>query len=188
MTFVCGLDQTFSEKAKGPSGVDWGACFSHYKCIVLHLPLSNRSWLLAWYNERLFSRPITSAAQTNSGAFDSGANEIDDLIQRLGDADIDSAFHSMSSASPQSFQYPASSSFTTASSQRPTSPSFTSASSQLPASPPPKGDAAMSKPDVPDAPSTGAVENEIVVRSKAKKRATRVPRARCVQSARKGAS
>jgi len=80
MTFVCGLDQTFSEKAKGPSGVDWGAHFSHYKCIVLHLPPSNHSRLLAWYDECLFSRPITSAAQTNSGAFNSGANEIDDLI------------------------------------------------------------------------------------------------------------
>jgi len=188
MTFVCGPDQTFSEKAKGPSSVDWGARFSHYKCIVLRLPLSNRSRLLAWYNKRLFLRPITSAAQTNLGTFDSGADEIDDLIQWLGDADVNSAFHSMSSASPQSFQYPASSSFTTASSQRPASPSFTSASSQLPASPPPEGDAAMSEPNVPNAPSTRAVENEIVVRSKAKKRATRVPRARHVQSARKGAS
>ena len=46
----------------------------------------------------------------------------------------------------------------------------------------------MSKPNVPNAPSTGVVENEIVVRSKAKKRATRVPHARCVQSARKVAS
>jgi len=189
MTFVCGLDQTFSEKAKGPSGVDWGARFSQYKCIVLCLPLSNRSRLLAWYDEHLFLRPITSAVQTNSGTFDSGADEIDDLIQRLGDADVDSTFHSTSSASPQPFQYPASPSFTTASSQRPASPSFALASPQLPASPPPEGDAAMSEPDGPDTPSIGAVENEIVVRSKAKKRATRAPRARRVQSARKkGAS
>ena len=186
MTFVCGPDQAFSEKAKGPSGVDWRARFSQYKHLVLLLPPPNRSRLLAWYDERLFSRPITSVVQTNSGACNSGADEIDDLIQRLGDADVDSAFLSMS---PASFEYPASSSFTPASSQHPALPSFASASSQLPTSPPPEGDTAMSKPDVPDMPSIEAVETEVVVRSKAKKKvATRAPRARRVQSGRKGAS
>jgi hypothetical protein len=46
----------------------------------------------------------------------------------------------------------------------------------------------MSEPDEPNMPSIGVVENEVVVRSKTRKRATKVPRARCVQAARKGAS
>lgn len=188
MTFVCGPDQAFSEKAKGPSGVDWRARFSQYKCIVLRLPPAHRARLLAWYDERLFSsRPPTSTVQTNSDAFESGIDEIDDLIQRLDDADVDSPFVSMSSASPPSFQYPASSSFAPASSPCPASPSFASASSQRPASPATEGDAAMSEPDVvPDMSSIGAVDNETVQRSKAKKKVTRAPRARRVQPMRRG--
>ena len=55
--------------------------------------------------------------------------------------------------------------------------------------PPPEADAAMSEPDVPDVPSTGAVESETFVRSKeAKKKATRVPRARRVQPRKRGDS
>jgi hypothetical protein len=188
MTFVCGPDQAFSEKAKGPSGVDWRARFSQYKCIVLRLPPAHRSRLLALYDERLFSRPPTSAIQTNSGAFESGVDEIDDLFQRLGDADVDSPFRSMSSASPPSFQYPSSSSFAPPSSPRPASLSFASTSSQRPASPPTEGDAVMSEPDVmPDVSSIGVVEDEMVESSKAKKKkATRAPRARRVRSVRKG--
>ncbi len=172
MTFVCGPDQAFAEKAKGPSSVDWRACFSQYKCIVLCLPPAHHSWLLAWYDKCLFSRSTTSAVQTNPGTFESGYNEIDDLIQWLGDADIDSPFNPLLSASP-SFQYPA-------------SPSLVSLSSQRPASLPPKGDAAMSEPNVPNMPSTGAVEIETVVRSKAKKATRAAPCAKHVKSTRKG--
>jgi hypothetical protein len=47
----------------------------------------------------------------------------------------------------------------------------------------------MSEPDVPDVPSTRAVESETFVRSKeAKKKATRVPHVRCVQPRKRGDS
>jgi hypothetical protein len=162
MTFVCGPDQTFAERAKGPSAVDWRARFSQYKCIVLRLQPAHRSRLLAWYDERIFSRPTVSVVQTTPTASESRFDEIEDLIQRLGDADVDSPSIPLSFASP---------------------------SSQRPASPPPEADAAMSEPDVPDVPSTGAVESETFVRSKeAKKKATRVPRARRVQPRKRGDS
>lgn len=159
MTFVCGPDQALAERAKGPSAVDWRARFSQYKCIVLRLQPAHRSRLLAWYDERIFSRPTISAVQTNPGPSESRFDEIDDLIQRLGDAEVDAPSVPLSFAPP---------------------------SSQFPASPPTEGDAAMSEPDVPDAPSTGAVENETVATSKEAKKATRVPRARRVQSKKKG--
>jgi len=151
----------FAERAKGPSGIDWRAGFSQYKCIILHLLPAYHSWLLAWYNEHLFSRPTTSAVQTNLGTSESGFDEIEDLIQWLGDADVNPSTITLSFASP---------------------------SSQHPASPPLEGDAAMSEPNVPDVPLTGAVENETFVRSEAKKKATRVPRARHVQLRKRGAN
>jgi len=153
MTFVCGPDQAFAEKAKGPSGINWRARFSQYKCIVLRLQPAHCSRLLAWYDGRIFSRPTVSAVQTNPGTSESGFNEIEDLIQQLGDADV------VSPSIPGSFSPP---------------------SSPPPASPPLEGDAAMSKPDVPDVPSTRAVENETFVRSKEAKKATRAPHARHV--------
>lgn len=153
MTFVCGPDQAFAEKVKGPSGIDWRARFSKYKCIILRLQPTHRSRLLAWYDERIFSRPTALAVLTNPGTSESGFDEIEDLIQRLGDADVDSP------SIPGSFAPPP---------------------SQHPASPPPEGDATMSEPDVPDVPSTGAVENETFARSKEVTRAPRAPRARRV--------
>jgi hypothetical protein len=165
MTFVCGPDQAFSERAKGPSAVDWRARFSQYKCIVLRLQPAHRSRLLAWYDERIFLRPTISAIQTNPGPSEPRFDEIEDLIQRLGDADVDTP------SAPLSFAPP---------------------SSQSPASPPTEGDATMSErrtePDVPDAPSTGAaeVEDETVATSRGAKKATRAPRARRVQSRKKG--
>ena len=176
MTFVCRPDQAFAEKTKGPSGVDWRARFSQYKSIILCLPPACHSRLLAWYDERLFSRSTTSAVIT-MGAFESGSDEIDDLIQRLGDADVDSplippalSFASLTPLAP--FQYPSS-----------THPPASSSSQRI-ASLSSEGDAPMSEPDTPDVPKP-SVETETVVRSKAKK-ATRVPRARRVQSARRG--
>ena len=174
MTFVCGPDQAFAEKTKGPSGVDWRARFSQYKSIVLHLPPARHSRLLAWYDEHLFSRSTTLAVIT-MGAFESGSDEIDDLIQRLGDADVDSPLIppalSFASLMPP-FQYPS------------LTHQPASSSSQRIASLSSEGDAPMSEPDTPDVPEP-SVETETVVRSKAKK-ATRVPRARRVQSARRG--
>jgi len=159
MTFVCGPDQVFAERAKGPSGVDWRVWFSQYKCIVLCLLPAHCSQLLAWYDERLFSRPTTSAVQTNLGVSESRFDEIEALIQWLGDADVNPSTITLSFASP---------------------------SSQHPASPPSEGDSAMSEPNIPNVPSTGAVENETFARSEAKKKATRVPCARRVQLRKRG--
>lgn len=182
MTFVCGPDQAFAEKAKGPTGIDWRARFSQYKRMILRFPSAYRIRLLAWYDERIFSRPTTSAVQTSLGMSESGFDEIDDLIQRLGDADVDSQFNSLSPTASMTplLQYPASSSL--------------AQSSQHHASLPPESDAAMSEPDIPDiphvpdipnAPSTSTVESETVAGPKEAKKA-RAPRARRVQSRKRG--
>ncbi|KAI0290360.1 hypothetical protein BC826DRAFT_1106339 [Russula brevipes] len=86
MTFVCGPDQIFSEKLKGPSGIEWGKRFLQYKCTILRLPPHRRSELYTWYNKEVFKKPSPSATVTES---ESGVDDIDELIHRLEDTDVE---------------------------------------------------------------------------------------------------
>ena len=92
MLFVCGPDQTFSEKGKGPSGVDWGTRFSQYKYFILRLTPEHRSHLLSWYDQHIFGGTTSSVVQTN--ATPSGSTfvtkDLADVLSRLDNADIDS--------------------------------------------------------------------------------------------------
>jgi hypothetical protein len=86
LTFICGPDQIFTEKSKGQSGVDWGKRHQQYKCTILRLPPPRRSELLAWYDKEVFKTPSPSAMVTES---ESGVDEIDELIHRLEDTDVE---------------------------------------------------------------------------------------------------
>jgi len=86
MTFICGPDQMFSEKSKGPSGVEWGKRYLQYKCTILRLPPLRRSELLAWYNNEVFKTSSPSTMETES---ESGVDDIDELIHRLEDTDVE---------------------------------------------------------------------------------------------------
>ncbi|KAF8268766.1 hypothetical protein EI94DRAFT_1700013 [Lactarius quietus] len=72
LTFVCGPDQVFSEKSKGPSNVGWRDRFRDYKQAILRFP------------PQIF--PAKSGASTSANSTltsQQGPNDIDDLIRRM---------------------------------------------------------------------------------------------------------
>ncbi|KAF8266830.1 hypothetical protein EI94DRAFT_1701468 [Lactarius quietus] len=82
LTFVCGPDQVFSEKSKGPSNVGWRDRFWDYKQAILRFPPQYISFLLSWYDHRIF--PAKSGASTSANSTltsQQGPNDIDDLIR-----------------------------------------------------------------------------------------------------------
>ncbi|KAH9010865.1 hypothetical protein EDB84DRAFT_1651181 [Lactarius hengduanensis] len=89
LTFVCGPDQTFSEKSKGQSCVHWGERFLLYKQAILKFPPQYYEQLISWYNAQIFGtrKDKTATSESTSakkpppprGRF--GA--VDDLIQRM---------------------------------------------------------------------------------------------------------
>ncbi|KAH9039003.1 hypothetical protein EDB85DRAFT_2141567 [Lactarius pseudohatsudake] len=96
LTFVCGPDQTFSEKSKGQSCVDWGERFLLYKQAILKFPPQYYEELISWYNAQIFGtrKDKTATSESTSakkpppprGRF--GA--VDDLIQRMGSTGVTS--------------------------------------------------------------------------------------------------
>ncbi|KAH9001525.1 hypothetical protein EDB92DRAFT_1939292 [Lactarius akahatsu] len=89
LTFVCGPDQTFSEKSKGQSCVDWGERFLLYKQAILKFPPEYYERLISWYNAQIFGtcKDKTATSESTSakkpppprGRF----SDVDDLIQHM---------------------------------------------------------------------------------------------------------
>ena len=98
MLFVCGPDQTFSEKGKGPSGVEWGTRFSQYKYFILQLTPEHRSRLLSWYDQRIFGSTTLSVVETNTTPSGSTfvTQDLADVLSQLDNADINSKLGSYS--------------------------------------------------------------------------------------------
>jgi hypothetical protein len=88
LTFVCGPDKTFSDKSKGPTGINWAQRFALYKCTVLKLPSNHRARLLAWYDIRIFGKASISNPVALS-TLEQGLEDVNDLIERLGSADLE---------------------------------------------------------------------------------------------------
>ncbi|KAH9168213.1 hypothetical protein EDB89DRAFT_2074152 [Lactarius sanguifluus] len=95
VTFVCGPDKMFSEKTKGPANIVWGDCFLVYKQMVLSLPPDYYTYLLSWYDERIFPESSTSVSGDLSSTPKStpqqglkSLNPVDDLIQRMSNTNV----------------------------------------------------------------------------------------------------
>ncbi|KAH8984059.1 hypothetical protein EDB86DRAFT_3084830 [Lactarius hatsudake] len=96
LTFVCGPDQTFSEKSKGQSCVDWGERFLLYKQAILKFPPQYYERLISWYNAQIFgtrkdktvTSESTSAKKPPPPRKRFGA--VDDLIQCMESTDVTS--------------------------------------------------------------------------------------------------
>jgi hypothetical protein len=103
LTFVCGPDQTFSEKSRGPSGIEWGQRFDLYKQTILRLPPSYYSFLLAWYDNKIFVEPDATSASAASPSTPQQHQDVDDLIWRMNNADVATLGRSLCpTAAPQS--------------------------------------------------------------------------------------
>jgi hypothetical protein len=100
LTFVCGPDQTFSEKVRGLSGIEWGQRFDLYKQTILRLPPAYYSFLLAWYDNKIFAEPDTTSASAASPSTPQQHQDIDDLIWRMNNADVATLGWSLSPAAP----------------------------------------------------------------------------------------
>ncbi|KAH9174114.1 hypothetical protein EDB89DRAFT_2068103 [Lactarius sanguifluus] len=95
VTFVCGPDKMFSEKTKGPANIVWGDRFLVYKQMVLSLPPDYYTYLLSWYDERIFPESSTSVSGDLSSTPKStpqqglkSLNPVDDLIQRMSNTNV----------------------------------------------------------------------------------------------------
>ncbi|KAH8984061.1 hypothetical protein EDB86DRAFT_2833660 [Lactarius hatsudake] len=89
ITFVCGPDQTFSERTKGPTGIQWGDRFLLYKKMVLKLPPDYYTALLSWYDERIFSKQTkTSASAKLPSKPKQGHDTVDDLINHMSRTNV----------------------------------------------------------------------------------------------------
>ncbi|KAH9017268.1 hypothetical protein EDB85DRAFT_2155303 [Lactarius pseudohatsudake] len=66
LTFVCGPDQTFSEKSKGQSCVHWGERFLLYKQAILKFPPQYYEQLISWYNAQIFGTRKDKTATSES--------------------------------------------------------------------------------------------------------------------------
>ncbi|KAI9441950.1 hypothetical protein BJY52DRAFT_1195037 [Lactarius psammicola] len=89
LTFVCGPDQTFSEKASGLSGVDWRDRFLLYKKTILKLPSDYFSFLFAWYDEQIFGTTADTSASTDPlSTPQHGLKDVDDLIERMTNTNV----------------------------------------------------------------------------------------------------
>ncbi|KAH9058029.1 hypothetical protein EDB83DRAFT_2520925 [Lactarius deliciosus] len=91
ITFVCGPDKTFSERTKGPTNIEWGDRFLTYKQMVLSFPPDYYTFLLSWYDERVFLTSSTSESGNLSSTPQQGLkalNPVDDLIQRMSNTTV----------------------------------------------------------------------------------------------------
>ncbi|KAF8259365.1 hypothetical protein EI94DRAFT_1813455 [Lactarius quietus] len=82
LTFVCGPNQVFSEKSKGPSNVSWRERFQDYKQAILQFPPQYISFLLSWYDHRIFpAKSVASTSANSTLTSQQGPNDIDNLIR-----------------------------------------------------------------------------------------------------------
>ncbi|KAF8266994.1 hypothetical protein EI94DRAFT_93827 [Lactarius quietus] len=96
LIFACTPDQTFSDKTKGPSNIDWREHFTLYKHTVFRIPDDQRVNLFAWYDQHIFGTTVVNVPTLN--ALEQGHGEVDNLIEHLFQANL--ACTSQSSASP----------------------------------------------------------------------------------------
>jgi hypothetical protein len=83
---VCSPDKTFSENARGPSGICWKKRFSLYKRVLLRFPDEKLTELLTWFDGQIFEQ--TKSSTTPSESFDQDLQEVDDLVGRLFQAGV----------------------------------------------------------------------------------------------------
>jgi len=62
--FICGPNQIFSEKSRGPSSVDWRDHFLLYKQTILKLPPNYFTFLFA-YDKQIFSTTDDTSASVD---------------------------------------------------------------------------------------------------------------------------
>ncbi|KAH9962267.1 hypothetical protein BJV74DRAFT_799783 [Russula compacta] len=86
LTFICRLDQTFSERTIGITGLNWRDCFSNYKWMILHLPPWYYKQLVLWYNARLFGTSDGEEVTHDSAMDEPSYSNVNDLIQYLESA------------------------------------------------------------------------------------------------------
>ncbi|KAH9957459.1 hypothetical protein BJV74DRAFT_891358 [Russula compacta] len=83
LTFICGPDQTFSERTMGIRGLNWRDRFSNYKWMILHLPPWYYKQLVSWYNARLFGMSDREEVMHDSAMDEPSNSDVDDLIRYL---------------------------------------------------------------------------------------------------------
>src|ERR1700727_3325722 len=87
--FICGPDQTFSDRSKGPTGINWSQRFDVYKKLILQLPPLYYVSLLSWYNSQIFRTSTTASAPMDSLPKDQqDVNNVNDLIEHMGSSDV----------------------------------------------------------------------------------------------------
>ncbi|KAF8267082.1 hypothetical protein EI94DRAFT_1802179 [Lactarius quietus] len=86
--YACSLDQSFSDKAKGPSGINWKERFTRYKQAILSFPPNYRNNLLSWYDQQIFAKTTASLCM---GSLVPNLGEVEDLVEHLFQADVSHA-------------------------------------------------------------------------------------------------
>ncbi|KAF8263944.1 hypothetical protein EI94DRAFT_1703634 [Lactarius quietus] len=89
LMFICGPDQTFSDKSKGVSSVDWGQHFCSYKWMILKFSPVYYKALLAWYDSQIFHTSSTASAFLDlPPVVWKDVNNVNNLIQCMNNTDI----------------------------------------------------------------------------------------------------
>ncbi|KAH9997451.1 hypothetical protein BJV74DRAFT_794945 [Russula compacta] len=86
LTFVCGPDQTFTQKTKGKSKVAWKMHFLQYKQMILCFLPSYCKRLLAFYDVHIFGESLISVPESLEPT-ETALNDIDDVPQHLDNVD-----------------------------------------------------------------------------------------------------
>ncbi|KAH9977009.1 hypothetical protein BJV74DRAFT_798623 [Russula compacta] len=86
LTFVCGPDQTFTQKTKGESKITWKMCFLQYKQTILCFLSSYCKHLLAFYDVHIFGESLISVPESLE-LTETALNDIDDVLQHLDNMD-----------------------------------------------------------------------------------------------------
>ncbi|KAH9993317.1 hypothetical protein BJV74DRAFT_795625 [Russula compacta] len=79
LTFVCGPDQTFTQKTKGKSKIVWKMHFLQYKQTILHFLSSYCKHLLAFYDVHIFGESLISVPESLEPT-ETALNDIDDVL------------------------------------------------------------------------------------------------------------
>ncbi|KAI9432012.1 hypothetical protein H4582DRAFT_2102612 [Lactarius indigo] len=85
LTFACSPDQIFSDKSRGPSGIDWKYRFTLNKRAILCFPSGYRKSLLSWYNNKLFG---TVTTEETSNSYEDGLEGVYGLVARVQQVEI----------------------------------------------------------------------------------------------------
>jgi hypothetical protein len=83
---VCTPDQSLSDP-KSPSGINWKVRFKLYKRAILRFPDKYRMELLSWYDNQVFAK-VNTVSPGGSGSLDQGIEDVEDLVERLYQAEV----------------------------------------------------------------------------------------------------